>query len=117
MIGPSFPYRGGIAHYTTLLYRNLAKRHETRFFGFKRQYPLWLFPGKSDRENGSELLKEDKIEYILDSMNPLTWIKVAREIIDYSPDLVIIPWWVVFWAPHFYIITKLINRKIGRKVL
>ena len=48
MIGPTAPFRGGISHYTTLLFRHLKNRHDVRFFAFKRQYPAWLFPGKTD---------------------------------------------------------------------
>jgi len=37
LVGPSYPFKGGIAHYTTLLYRHLKTRHEVAFFTFKRQ--------------------------------------------------------------------------------
>ena len=47
VIGPTFPFRGGISHYTTLLVRNLRQRHEVRFYSYRRQYPRLLFPGNN----------------------------------------------------------------------
>ena len=117
LIGPSYPFRGGIAHYTTLLYKNLSKKHQTRFFGFKRQYPQFLFPGESDKEPGKPDFEIENIKYSIDSMQPLTWIQTANAIMAYKPDLVILPWWVAFWAPQFFTITRKINQKLGSKVL
>ena len=39
LIGVTYPFRGGISHYTTLLCRALREKHEVRFFALKRQYP------------------------------------------------------------------------------
>ena len=47
IVGPAYPLRGGIAHYTTLLAAHLSAQHETRLYSFERQYPAWLFPGRS----------------------------------------------------------------------
>ena len=49
LIGPTYPYRGGISHYTTLLFQHLSAVHETVLYSFKRQYPRFLFPGRTDR--------------------------------------------------------------------
>ena len=50
VIGPTFPFRGGIAHYTTLLVKYLRERHEVRFFSYRRQYPRLLFPGNTSAD-------------------------------------------------------------------
>ena len=101
LIGPSYPFRGGIAHYTTLLYTTLKKKHDVVFFSFKRQYPQLLFPGKTDKDCSDFALKDDRITPLLDSLNPFTWLKVSLKIIKYNPAMTIIPWWVIFWTPHF----------------
>ena len=49
LIGPTYPYRGGIAHYTTLLAQHLRKAQALLLVSFSRQYPGWLFPGKTVR--------------------------------------------------------------------
>jgi glycosyltransferase involved in cell wall biosynthesis len=113
LIGPTYPFRGGISHYTTLLYRHLKKRHEVHFFAFTRQYPKWLFPGESDKDRSSSPIREDDVEHILDSLNPITWLQVFLRIKRVNPELVIFPWWVSFWAPQFWTIitlTKIFTR-------
>ena len=117
IIGPSYPFRGGIAHYTTLLYRALKKKYEVTFFAFKRQYPGCLYPGKTDKDPSDFTIKEDGVEYTLDSMNPLSWWKTVRRIKSIHPDLLIIPWWVSFWTPQFWSITTLIRKSKSTKVL
>ncbi|RPI29651.1 MAG: glycosyltransferase [Acidobacteria bacterium] len=109
MIGPSHPFRGGLALHTTLLYRHLRRDHQVSFYGFKRQYPGWLFPGKTDRDNSKKPLTEPGIEYLLDSLNPWTWVRVVRRILADRPDLVIIPWWTFYWTPQFLTITALLK--------
>jgi len=109
LIGPSYPFRGGISHYTTLLYTHLRKRHEVRFFSFKRQYPRWLFPGKTDIDPSQTHIQEGGAQRILDSMDPVSWLRVASKIIKSKPDLLIIPWWVSFWAPQFWTISFLVK--------
>jgi glycosyltransferase involved in cell wall biosynthesis len=107
VIGPTYPYRGGISHYTTLLYRHLRKRHDCSFISFKKQYPKWLFPGKTDRDVSAEKLKEPGVLYLIDPINPWTWYATSKKIKKIKPDLLIIPWWVAFWAPCFWSVIKL----------
>ena len=117
LIGPTHPFRGGISHYTTLLYRHLRKRHEVHFFAFKRQYPRWLFPGKTDVDPSKTHIHEEGTQRILDSMNPVSWLQVASKIIKSNPDLLIIPWWVSFWAPQFWTISFLVKPVHKTKIL
>ncbi|HDY89455.1 MAG TPA: glycosyltransferase [bacterium] len=117
IIGPSYPFRGGISHYTTLLYRNLKKTHNTKFYAFKRQYPKWLFPGYTDRDNSSTVIKECDVENILDSLNPFTWWMVFLRVKKESSELIIIPWWVSFWAPQFWAIATLVKIFTKAKIL
>ena len=109
LIGPSYPFRGGITHHTTLLYRYLRKKHLVSFYSFSRQYPQWLFPGKTDRDTSEAPLYEEGVEAILDSLNPITWWKVIRKVERQKPDLLIIPWWTYFWTPQFWIIATLVK--------
>lgn len=117
LIGPTYPFRGGIAHYTTLLYRHLKNRHEVRFFAFERQYPGWLFPGKSDRDPSLAPILEPGAERTIDSMNPATWLRTAREIVRSRCDTVILPWWVSFWAPQFLTIVVYVKKHSNAKIL
>lgn len=117
LIGPSYPFRGGISHYTTILFRNLKKNHQTKFYSFKRQYPRFLFPGETDRDLSNVSLKDDDAQPILDSLNPITWIKVAAKTIKDKPDITIFPWWVIFWVPQFITIILLLKNFSKTKIL
>ncbi len=101
LIGPSHPFRGGISHYTTLLFRHLKEKHTTRFYSFKRQYPRFLFPGATDRDDSLAPLMDEEARPVLDSLNPFSWLRTAARVVKDKPELTIFPWWVVFWAPQF----------------
>ena len=111
LVGPVYPYRGGIAHYTTMLARTLAKRcSQLHVVSFCRQYPRWLYPGKSDRDPSQEPLRVNA-EYLLDPFYPWTWWQTARRIAEWKPDVVILQWWTTFWAPAFWVVAYLLRRK------
>lgn len=117
LLGPTYPFRGGIAHHTTLLYRHLAQRHEVQFFTFSRQYPQWLFPGKSDRDPSQVPLRADNVHALLDSLNPFSWFRTARAIRRTGAEVLIIPWWVAFWAPPFWVISRWVGRGGRTRIL
>ena len=101
LIGPTYPYRGGIAHYTTLLAQHLQKAHEVLLLSFSRQYPTWLFPGRSDKDP-SERPLQTEAEYLLDPLNPLTWRHTLQQIQQWQADAVVIPWWHPYFAPVWF---------------
>lgn len=117
VLGPTYPYRGGIAHYTTLLCRELRKEHEVQFLSFSRQYPKWLFPGKTDKDPSQQALDAGRVDYCLDSVNPLSWLSTGKKIAAFQPELFILPWWVAFWAPQFITITWLVKNKTKAEVV
>ena len=117
LIGPTYPYRGGISHYTTLLFRHLRGNHEVCFWSFRRQYPAWLFPGKSDKEFGEKSLREIGIRYTIDSLLPHTWMLTAKQIVRFEPEIVVLPWWVAFWGPIFFILLRYIKRHTDAAVV
>jgi len=115
LIGPVYPYRGGIAHYTTMLYRALkARGHEVLLISFKRQYPQWLFPGQSDRDPSESPLRVGEACYWIDSLNPFTWWCTFARIRQYTPDAVVLQWWTPFWAPVWWLLGMLIRRRLRR---
>jgi glycosyltransferase involved in cell wall biosynthesis len=98
MIGPTHPFRGGISHHTTLLVHHLRQAgHEVLFISFTRQYPRWLY-GRDDKDPSPNPLTTPA-DYLLDSLNPLTWLKTAQTVNQFRPELVLLPWWVTFWTP------------------
>jgi len=111
LIGPVYPYRGGIAHHTTFLERSLrASNHEVLVISFKRQYPRWLYPGSTDRDPSQAPLQTEA-EYLLDPLYAWTWRAAQRRIAAFSPDLVAIQWWTTFWAIAFTNLSTYCQRK------
>lgn len=118
LVGPVYPYRGGIAHYTTTLCRALQEQgHEVLLISFSRQYPKWLFPGKSDKDPSQKPLEVREARYLIDSMNPITWLATVSQIREYNPDVVILQWWVPFWALAWMSIVWRIRRCATSKVV
>jgi glycosyltransferase involved in cell wall biosynthesis len=106
VVGPTYPYRGGIAHHTTLLVRYLREKYPVRFYSFKSQYPRWLFPGRTDKDP-SQVPLHEACEYLLSPLDPISWLRTAARVRADSPDVLILPWWVPFWAPAWTAITRL----------
>jgi glycosyltransferase involved in cell wall biosynthesis len=101
LIGPVYPYRGGIAHYTSLLAQALRQAgHEVLVVSFRRQYPQWLYPGKSDRDPSQQAIQIEA-EFILDPLSPFSWRQAYRRICAFAPRQVVINWWTTFWGPAF----------------
>ena len=70
MIGPVYPYRGGISHFTTMLAKKLiAAGHEVQVISFKKQYPAWFYPGESDKDYSASRERVDA-EYLLTPLIP-----------------------------------------------
>jgi glycosyltransferase involved in cell wall biosynthesis len=119
IVSTAYPLRGGIAHYNALLAKHLGVRHHVQTITFKRQYPSFLFPGKSQEESGvpSNELEVAPAPQWVDSINPFNWISVAGRIAALKPDLLIFKYWLPFFGPCFGTIAKLVKKKTGSKVL
>ncbi len=109
LLGPTYPYRGGIAHYTTLLTQALREEYETLLISFSNQYPKILFPGKSDRDPSKNPLHTEA-EYLLNPLNPFSWRTALKRMRDWQPDVVIIPWWHPYFAPMWAVLGRSIKR-------
>ncbi|MBA3469587.1 MAG: glycosyltransferase [Herpetosiphonaceae bacterium] len=117
VVGPTYPYRGGIAHYTTLLVKHLRESgHTIPFYSYTRQYPRWLFPGKTDKDPSATPLRVE-CEYVLDPTNPLTWWRLCRKIRADNPDLVILQWWVPYWTPSLRYISRWLKKHTRSKIV
>jgi glycosyltransferase involved in cell wall biosynthesis len=116
LVGPTYPFRGGIAHYTTLLCNALRERHQVLFCSLKRQYPQWLFPGRSDRDP-SQVRPQVDCEYTIDPLNPLSWWRTFQRIQQEEAEMVIFQWWVPYWAFPFAAIASLARHRTSTRVL
>lgn len=112
LIGPAYPYRGGIAAFTDRLAKEyVSQAVDVEVYTFTLQYPSLLFPGKTQFSN-SEAPKDisNIIHRKINSINPFNWRKVAKEIKKKNADIVIFSYWMSFFAPCYSVMAKIIEK-------
>ena len=93
LIGPAWPFRGGIARYTTRLAQTLQQKgHQVDFITPFRQYPAWLYPGKSERDPDS-CPHLNFSRAIFSYFEPWTWRNVVQAVHASSSERVLVPFW------------------------
>jgi glycosyltransferase involved in cell wall biosynthesis len=116
LIGPAYPYRGGISHYNTSLIRELARRHTVWAVNFRRLYPDLLFPGRTQYDESSSP-HEAPSERIIDSINPFTWIRAGFHAARRRPDVVVVQWWHPFFAPAIFVMCSILRVMRAGRIL
>lgn len=111
VVGPVHPYRGGIAHFTEMTVDGLDGRgHDVRPVNFSRQYPETLFPGKTQFEPDVEMSAVVRgAPRLLDSINPISWVRTAQALRRAAPDAVIFQYWMPFFAPAYGTVARLLQ--------
>jgi glycosyltransferase involved in cell wall biosynthesis len=95
-----YPYRGGIAQFNASLYRAFERQgHDVRAYTFSRQYPELLFPGSSQYASPEDAVDRIPAQRLLDTVNPLSYWAAAREMSRFRPDLLVMKYWMPFFAP------------------
>jgi glycosyltransferase involved in cell wall biosynthesis len=101
IVGPVFPFRAGIAYCTT----RLAQELKADVVSFRRQFPRRFYPGGDDID---PTLPRAEAAFILDILNPLTWLRAGWRLRKY--DAVIFVWWVWVWAIPYRLMMALLPR-------
>ena len=110
LIGPVYPYKGGIAHYTSLMYQALSKRYQVEMISYKMQYPKFLFK-KEQKDYSNDMFRIEQTQFLINTANPFNIAAVARKIRKLNPDLVMIQWWHPYFAPCYWILESLLGKK------
>lgn len=110
LIGPVYPYKGGIAHYTSLLYRALAKKYDVELVSYKMQYPKFLFK-KEQKDYSNDMFRVETARFLLHTANPFNILAVGRSIRKAEPGMLIIQWWHPYFAPCYWLLEKSIGRR------
>ena len=111
MIGPVYPFKGGIAQYTGALCKNLQKRHEVTVFSFSMQYPKLLYKHEQ-RDYENKTFAADPVQYCLNTVNFFSWLKTAKAINRLKPDVLIVQWWHPWFAPCYWTLLHNMNKNI-----
>lgn len=117
IIGPAYPLRGGLATFDELFCKAFNKQgHDCEIISYSLQYPNFLFPGSTQFDTSGNAPKNIKIHTLINSVNPLSWIKTARFIKKQKPDFIVFRFWIPFMGPALGSIARMV-RKSGVKVL
>ena len=116
IVGPAWPYRGGIATFNERLALQLqSEGHQVKIYTFTLQYPSFLFPGKTQYSSEKQPVNLDIVR-TLSSVSPFSWFKTARLIARESPDAVVLRFWMPYFGPSLGTIGRYL-RKRGIKVV
>lgn len=117
LIGPCFPYRGGNALFMTHVFHALEERFEVKMFNYSLLYPSLLFPGTSQYDLSKKAINPVPSVRVVNSINPFSWIRTARYIKVFNPDLVVFDWWNPFFGPSHYGICLALGSGFSKKIL
>lgn len=107
-----YPYRGGISQFNTYLFKELSKKHTVKAFNFKRQYPNFLFPGKTQFVAKEDTALSVESEMLLDTANPFSYRAAAHAILKWKPDLLLTRYWMSYFAPSLGYVTGRVTRSL-----
>lgn len=112
ILSPFYPYRGGLAQFNARLYTELMKGDEVEAFSFTTLYPDFLFPGKTQYVSEGDSAVVIDNNRVLNTINPISYLKTAKAINRYAPDVLFIPYWMSFLAPAYGSVCRLLNKEI-----
>jgi len=111
LISPFPPLRGGISKETETIYNFFKKNHQLKVINFIKLYPNIFFPGKSQYLNENKYVNDKDIVSLLDSINPLSWVKASNYILKSNIKTIIIRYWHPFFIPMYLFIINRVKRK------
>ena len=115
--GPAHPYRGGIAVYNERLAQQFLQEGDAAaIYTFKLQYPSFLFPGKTQYDDGYAP-EGVTITRAINSVNPLNWFTIGLRLRRTRPDLIIMRYWLPFLAPALGFIARIIRSNGHTKIV
>src|SRR6187402_1238188 len=110
LIGPAHPLRGGLSTFNERLAEVLQQQgHTVTIYSFSLQYPGFLFPGTSQFTD-EPAPKQLTIKTVINSVNPLNWLKVGRQMKTANHDLIIVRYWLPFMGPALGTILRIVKR-------
>lgn len=101
------PYRGGISDFSELVVSAMEQLCDLKAFTFKKQYPNFLFPGKTQLSL-NKLSKS--YPRIVSGFNPLSYFSAVRQLKKSSPTIFITNYWMTFFAPMNVFFSKSLKK-------
>jgi glycosyltransferase involved in cell wall biosynthesis len=117
IIGPGHPLRGGLATFNQRLAKEFIQSgYDCSIYSFSLQYPSFLFPGKT--QYSDEPAPEGlTIHSVINSINPLNWIKVGNRLKKERPDIIVVRYWLPFMGPALGTILRRVRKNKHTKIV
>jgi glycosyltransferase involved in cell wall biosynthesis len=117
IIGPAHPLRGGLTTFNHRLAKEfMVQGDECLIYSFSLQYPSFLFPGTSQFTD--EPAPENLTIYsIINSVNPLNWIKVGKSIATAKHDIILVRFWIPFMGPALGTILRQVRKNRHTRII
>ena len=117
IVSPFYPYRGGIAQFSDALASSLKSTNDIQKVNYKRLYPAFLFPGKSqfieDQYESYQMVNDG-----IDSINPFSTLKFISKINNEQKKTAILSvYWMSFFSPVLSFINKFSSQKVKKIAL
>lgn len=109
-----YPFRGGIAQFNASMFRETEKKHKVEAFTFSKQYPDFLFPGETQYVTENDKVDSIPAKRVLNTINPFTYFSTARKIRNTQPDVLIVKYWMTFFAPSLGTALRRQNKRTKR---
>lgn len=120
IVSPAYPYRGGQALVEAYLFDVLTSLgFECFTISYKLLYPSLFFPGTTQFDKSGKIYNDhqDRTARIINSVNPLSWLKAAKEIKKSDPGVVVVVWWIPFLGPALSMISYLVKKWTKAKIV
>lgn len=91
VVGPTHPYKGGVASHTTELCHELAEAgHDVTLVSWSSLYPSLLYPGEQAVPDGAPDVEPfPRTEHSLSWARPDTWLRAGRRLRDVDAIVVV----------------------------
>lgn len=117
IIGPAHPLRGGLATFNQRLATEFNRSgHHCRIFSFSLQYPGFLFPGTTQFTT-DPAPADLEIHTAINSIHPLNWIRIGRQLMKMKPDIIVVRFWLPFMGPALGTILRRVARNKHTRVI
>lgn len=117
IMGPGHPLRGGLATFNQRLAEEFIKEgNDCSIVSFSLQYPAFLFPGTTQYST-DPAPSGIKIRSIINSVNPLNWVKVGRRLRKESPEIIVVRYWLPFMGPALGTILRLVKKNRHTRII
>jgi glycosyltransferase involved in cell wall biosynthesis len=117
IIGPGHPLRGGLASFNQrLAVEFINEGYDCTIYSFSLQYPEFLFPGTT--QYSSEPAPEGlKILSRINSVNPLNWFSVGKELSRMRPDIIVVRYWLPLMGPALGTILRRVRKNGHTRII